>query len=37
LVLLPGGHFDAYTTGFDSAAKPATAWFVQHLIAAWIS
>lgn len=37
LVLLPGGHFDAYTTDFDSAAKPARDWFVQHLTAAHAS
>ena len=31
LVLLPGGHFDAYVKGFDSASGPARDWFVQHL------
>ena len=31
LVLLPGGHFDAYTTDFDLAAGAARDWFVQHL------
>ncbi len=31
LVLLPGGHFDAYTTDFDRAAGAAPDWFVQHL------
>lgn len=32
LVILPGGHFDAYTVGFDHAAPAATDWFVQHLM-----
>ena len=31
LVILPGGHFDAYVAGFEAASKPATEWFVQHL------
>jgi uncharacterized protein len=31
LVLLPGGHFDAYTTDFDTAAGEAAGWFSQHL------
>lgn len=31
LVILPGGHFDAYVAGFDGAAGAATDWFVQHL------
>ncbi|PPQ34957.1 alpha/beta hydrolase [Rhodopila globiformis] len=31
LVALPGGHFDAYVKDFDASAKPAAAWFVQHL------
>jgi uncharacterized protein len=31
LVLLPGGHFDAYVAGFDSAAGAAAEWFVEHL------
>lgn len=31
LAIIPGGHFDAYTVGFDSAAGPATEWFVEHL------
>ena len=33
LVLLPGGHFDAYTASFEYAAIPARNWFVQHLLA----
>ena len=33
LVLLPGGHFDAYTANFEDAAMAARNWFVQHLIA----
>lgn len=31
LVLLPGGHFDAYVVGFERAAGPARDWFVRHL------
>ena len=31
LVLLPGGHFDAYTNDFDMAAGEAADWFAQHL------
>jgi uncharacterized protein len=31
LVLLPGGHFDAYTNDFDTAAGEAADWFVRHL------
>jgi fermentation-respiration switch protein FrsA (DUF1100 family) len=34
LVILPGGHFEAYTTGFDAASGPARDWFVRHLAAA---
>jgi uncharacterized protein len=32
LVMLPGGHFDAYVAGFDAASGAATEWFVQHLL-----
>jgi fermentation-respiration switch protein FrsA (DUF1100 family) len=32
LAMLPGGHFDAYTTAFDQAAKAAQEWFVEHLL-----
>lgn len=32
LVILPGGHFDAYTSGFDGASGPARDWFVEHLV-----
>jgi len=32
LVILPGGHFDAYVAGFDGASTAATQWFVEHLI-----
>ena len=32
LVILPGGHFDAYTTGFDEASGPARDWLVKHLV-----
>ena len=31
LVLLPGGHFDAYTSDFDTASGEAADWFVRHL------
>jgi hypothetical protein len=31
LVLLGGGHFDAYVKDFESASGPARDWFVQHL------
>jgi uncharacterized protein len=33
LVILPGGHFDAYTTGFEAASGAARDWFVEHLAA----
>ena len=32
LVLLEGGHFDAYVADFDKAANPARDWFVTHLL-----
>ena len=32
LVILPGGHFDAYVAGFDGAAGAATDWFSEHLL-----
>jgi fermentation-respiration switch protein FrsA (DUF1100 family) len=32
LVLLPGGHFDAYVDGFDQASAAARDWFTQHLV-----
>jgi uncharacterized protein len=31
LVILPGGHFDAYVDGFAEASGPARDWFVEHL------
>ena len=31
LVILPGGHFDAYTKGFDASMVPARDWFLEHL------
>jgi uncharacterized protein len=31
LVMLRGGHFEAYVADFDGAAKPAAEWFVGHL------
>ena len=32
IVLVPGGHFDAYVDGFDASSGPALAWFREHLI-----
>jgi fermentation-respiration switch protein FrsA (DUF1100 family) len=32
LVLLPGGHFDAYVEEFDQACQPACEWFAAHLL-----
>ena len=34
LVVLSGGHFNAYVAGFDEAGGAARDWFVQHLIEA---
>jgi hypothetical protein len=31
LVVLPGGHFSAYTTNFDAASGAAADWLAQHL------
>lgn len=31
LIILPGGHFDAYVKGFADASGHARDWFVQHL------
>ena len=31
LVLLPGGHFDAYVKGFDAASGAAHDWFAEYL------
>jgi uncharacterized protein len=33
LILVSGGHFDAYTGGFAASAGAATAWFRHHLAA----
>jgi uncharacterized protein len=33
LVILPGGHFDAYTAGFDASSGRALDWFTRHLAA----
>jgi uncharacterized protein len=33
LVLLPGGHFDAYVRDFDTAGGAARDWFVHHFAA----
>lgn len=32
LVVLPGGHFDAYVKGFDISAGVQLDWFRQHLL-----
>ncbi len=32
LVILPGGHFDAYVAGFDLASAAAVDWFSEHLL-----
>ena len=32
LVLLPGGHFDAYGEAFEQACQPACDWFTAHLM-----
>lgn len=31
LVMLPGGHFDAYVKGFEQSMVPARDWFLEHL------
>ena len=31
LVLVPGGHFDAYGAGFDATSSAARDWFAAHL------
>ena len=31
LVILPGGHFEAYTAGFDAASGHARSWLTEHL------
>lgn len=31
LVVLPGGHFDAYVDGFEASMGPARDWFLEHL------
>jgi fermentation-respiration switch protein FrsA (DUF1100 family) len=31
IIIMPGGHFDAYTKGFEAASGRARDWFVQHL------
>jgi len=32
LVIIPGGHFDAYVSGFEQSSTPALNWFQQHLM-----
>jgi uncharacterized protein len=31
LIIMPGGHFDAYTVGFEGSSGPARDWFLRHL------
>jgi len=31
LVLIPGGHFDPYQSGFEVSCRAARYWFRQHL------
>ena len=31
LIIMPGGHFDAYLQGFEAASGPARDWLAQHL------
>ena len=31
LAILPGGHFDAYTKGFEASSGAARDWFLRHL------
>jgi uncharacterized protein len=33
LIIMPGGHFDAYTKGFTASSGPARDWFTRHLAA----
>jgi fermentation-respiration switch protein FrsA (DUF1100 family) len=33
LVILPGGHFEAYTKGFEASSGQARDWFSRHLAA----
>jgi len=32
LVMIPGGHFDPYLSGFERSSGAATAWFREHLM-----
>ncbi len=31
LVMIPGGHFDPYLSGFDASCGAALKWFQEHL------
>ncbi len=31
VVEIPGDHFDAYESGFQSSSEPAIEWFREHL------
>lgn len=37
LVVLPGGHFDAYVEGFDVSSQVQLRWFTEHLLSAHVS
>jgi hypothetical protein len=31
LIIMPGGHFDAYTVGLEASSGPARDWFLRYL------
>jgi len=31
LVIMPGGHFDAYGKGLEASSSAARDWFAEHL------
>jgi hypothetical protein len=31
LIIMPGGHFDAYVAGFDASSGAARDWFTRYL------
>jgi fermentation-respiration switch protein FrsA (DUF1100 family) len=37
LVIMPGGHFDAYVDGFEVASSAAVDWFTEHLLASAVA
>jgi hypothetical protein len=32
MVVLPGGHFDAYVDGFEISSTVQLEWFTEHLL-----